>query len=489
MLGITLGRNKEINESKNIGIRNTQIDYTLNRWSQRQLSLIGKILITKSHAMSKLIHTMSITEVPKDKLKDVQQKISKFVWSGKPPKVRHNVLICPYDEGGLSALDVTCQYKALKIPWIWRISSSNNWNSTVNHMLTRVGGSNFLIHCNYDKQTISFLPTFYKEIFLFWQEIYSPLYAPELIIWNNKNIKIAGKTIYIKELAENKVIFIHDLMMQSERFLQYIEFRAKTKVNIPQKTYNTLIRAIQRYIQRDRRMDELLKEDEPNINFNSTKHRMITGNFVDISQARSKEYYKEFLELKTGFTSSALIKWIENYNVDEEIFYNSLPKAKKSTTDTKLIAFQFKIIHNIINNRDNLHKWKISDSNKCIKCPENQTEDIIHEFVTCKWTKMVINEIGKDLNLISTFKQIKHIDLIFGVSDETINCILLLIKYVVHKCRQDDKPLHINFFRNELYKHIISDKRTLKPWLFAQKWGKFKNLIDKSQQFFDSLYA
>ena len=204
---------------------------------------------------------------------------------------------------------------------------------------------------------------------------------------------------------------------------------------------------------------------------------------------KSKEYYKEFLEFKTGFTSSALIKWTEDYNLDEEIFYNSLPRAKKSTTDTKLISFQFKIIHNIINNRDNLYKWKISESDACRKCHENEKEDIVHEFVTCNWTKMAILAIGKDLELINTFKQIKHTDLIFGVSDETINCILLLIKYVIHRCRQDDKPLHINFFRNELYRHIICDKRTLKPWHFAQKWGKCKGLMDKSQQYFDSLYV
>ena len=123
----------------------------------------------------------------------------------------------------------------------------------------------------------------------------------------------------------------------------------------------------------------------------------------------------------------------------------------------------------------------------CKKCCENETEDIIHEFVACKWSKMVILLIGKDLDLVNTFKKITHTDLIFGVSDETINCILLLIKYVIHTCRQDDKPLYINFFRNELYKHIISDKRSLKPWLFAQKWGKFQCLVDKSQQFFDSL--
>ena len=259
VLGITLGRDKEVNESKNIAARYTQIDYTLTRWSQRQLSLIGKILITKSHAMSKLIHTMSITAVSKDKLQDIQQKLSKFVWSGKPPKVRHNVLICQNDEGGLNALDVISQYKALRLPWIWRMLSSNNWNSTVNQMLTRVGGTKFLIHCNYDKQTVSFLPTFYKETFLFWQEIYSPMYRPELIIWNNKNIKIAGKTIYIKELVEHNIIFIQDLRTQSHRFFQYEEFKAGRNVNISHRSYNTLIRAIERYIQRDRQIVELLK--------------------------------------------------------------------------------------------------------------------------------------------------------------------------------------------------------------------------------------
>ena len=488
LLGITLGRNKEVNNTRNIDVKHTHMDYTLTRWSQRQLSLIGKILITKSHAMSKMVHTMSIVDVHQDKIKETQQKINRFVWSGKPPKVKQSVLICKYDEGGLNALEVTSQYKALKMPWIWRMIVSNNWSSTINHMLQSVGGSNFLIHCNYDKQTVAYLPTFYREIFIFWLEIHSPMYSSELIIWNNKNIKIAGKSLYIKNLVEQNIIFIQDLMTQEHNFLDYPEFKARKNDVISCRDYKALIRAIKRYIARDRRISEQIQEDKPQIDFSCTRHRMITGKYIDISQAKSRDYYREFLELKTGF-ASALIKWTDNYHIDEEVFYNSLPRTKRSTGNTQLIAFQFKIMHNIINNRDNLYKWKISDSNVCQKCNENAKEDIIHEFVNCKWSKEVIRLIGKELNLINTFKNITHTNLIFGESDCTINCILLLVKLVIHKCRQDSKPFHINFFKNELYKHIISDKRTLKPCLFTNKWAKFRDLVDKSQQFFDSLHT
>ena len=93
----------------------------LNRWSQRQVSIIGKILVAKTFCMSKFIHSMIITLVPKEDLNKTQQILNKFIWGGKPAKVKHTSLINDYSEGGLRAPDVVCQYKALKMPWLYRM--------------------------------------------------------------------------------------------------------------------------------------------------------------------------------------------------------------------------------------------------------------------------------------------------------------------------------------------------------------------------------
>ena len=113
-----------------------------------------------------------------------------------------------------------------------------------------------------------------------------------------------------------------------------------------------------------------------------TRFRLSSGKYIDLTNAKSKQFYQEFLENKTGF-ASALTSWQRNHNLREEIFYESLPKTINATNDQKLISFQFKIIHNIINNNANLYKWKIKDTNLCSFCNTESPDDVVHEFTTC----------------------------------------------------------------------------------------------------------
>ena len=116
LLGITLGRDKERNTELNITTKYKNISKSLDRWSQRNLSIIGKILVSKTHGMAKIVHTMTTTQMTGKQLIDLQRILTEFVWSKKPAKVKLSVLISPYEEGGLKAFDVECQYKALRIP-------------------------------------------------------------------------------------------------------------------------------------------------------------------------------------------------------------------------------------------------------------------------------------------------------------------------------------------------------------------------------------
>ena len=78
----------------------------LHTHSQRDLSLCGKILLTKCLGISKLIHPISITVASKELLNKVQTQLNRFIWAFKPPKVKHTVMIGSPCQSGLGSIYV-----------------------------------------------------------------------------------------------------------------------------------------------------------------------------------------------------------------------------------------------------------------------------------------------------------------------------------------------------------------------------------------------
>ena len=95
---------------------------------------------------------------------------------------------------------------------------------------------------------------------------------------------------------------------------------------------------------------------KPTLNIQSTNFRLSSGKIIDINKAKSKDFYNEYIECNLE-PASALRKWRIEYSLDEDIFYQSLPLAKQCTKEPKLLAFQFKLIHNIVNCRSKLRNF------------------------------------------------------------------------------------------------------------------------------------
>ena len=92
--------------------------------------------------------------------------------------------------------------KSLMSAWVNRYckATDSHWCALFDSMLGKFGGA-FLFQCNYDLKFLDLknLSTFYKNVLAVWQELNSkdPLNANEFkqeIIWNNRFIRINGKT-------------------------------------------------------------------------------------------------------------------------------------------------------------------------------------------------------------------------------------------------------------------------------------------------------
>ena len=137
-------------------------------WSQRDLSIVGRINIIKTLALSKLVFICRVMNTPKEFSKEVNKITFDFIWNHKPAKIKKATLIKQKTDGGLDMKDFSLFDKALKLNWVKRLCSNSNapWQYIPKSLLTDVGGTE-LFKCNYDYDLLDLnnhLPAFYKQI-------------------------------------------------------------------------------------------------------------------------------------------------------------------------------------------------------------------------------------------------------------------------------------------------------------------------------------
>ena len=107
ILGIQLNAKLE-----NLWVINTRrrIDHIkrlLASWRKRNLTLIGKITVIKTLALSTLVHIFSaLPRPPKDFIDEINSIFYKFIWNSKPDKIKRTNLTRNYDSGGLRMVDI-----------------------------------------------------------------------------------------------------------------------------------------------------------------------------------------------------------------------------------------------------------------------------------------------------------------------------------------------------------------------------------------------
>ena len=91
----------------------------------RDLSPMGKVTIIKSLALSKLSYVVQVTPHLEDgTLKALIDTSFKFLWSGKPDRIKRKIAQLPVSEGGLNVPDIPAFWNSLKCSWIRQLANS-----------------------------------------------------------------------------------------------------------------------------------------------------------------------------------------------------------------------------------------------------------------------------------------------------------------------------------------------------------------------------
>ena len=346
----------------------------LNIWSQRDISVYGRINLVKSLALSKLVFICSVMETPKLFVDEVNKIVLDFIGNHKPPKIKYTTLIKTKQEGGLDMKDFTLFNKALKLNWVKRLCSISDapWQYIPKSLLVNVGGSE-LFKCNYDIGQLSLskcLSAFYQEIITFWQDVIASNPKNkndvlEQIIWNNKFIKPDKKSVYLQHWRYAGILKINDIFdTQQNCFLSFDSFRNKFNVRCNFLQYFSLVNAI------PQSWKKLL---------NCSLEQSSTPQILT-EEMTCKNIYSKLLSRRSK-PPPTCEKRLLNFGYQKDDLRKVYLLPFEVTKEVKLSMFQYKIIHNILCTKSLLFKMKKEDSPRFPFCPADHT--IIHLFTEC----------------------------------------------------------------------------------------------------------
>jgi len=153
--GKTYSYYKEIETKRNVEEKIEKLEKQLIIWTQRDLTIEGKITIVKIFGLSQVIYFMQNTYFDYKQINKIEGIIYKFIWTkgkwnGKHvERIKRNILKNEYSKGGLKAPDVQAIDSSLKTINLIRVinSESNYTKNLTEYHLHKAG--NLAINSQY----------------------------------------------------------------------------------------------------------------------------------------------------------------------------------------------------------------------------------------------------------------------------------------------------------------------------------------------------
>ncbi len=193
----------------NPNIEKTQKKY--NWWLQRDVTLRGRILLTKAEGVSHLTYAALHLDVNKQISKATDSMHCNFMWKNKTCYGRKSVLMNSYEHGGLNLLDFPTLNSTFKINWIKQFFRNPTSIGILfsNYLYSKLGGLKFVLLCSYNVEIFfSQLSNFHKQMLLFRPLLYKHNFSPHryYIVWINrdmlyKHISLFSENWYVREIS------------------------------------------------------------------------------------------------------------------------------------------------------------------------------------------------------------------------------------------------------------------------------------------------
>ena len=479
ILGVEFTRDLKNITEINIERKLAEMQHEINNWAKRDLTPFGKVTVIKTLIISKIVHILISLPTPNKKIViRINRMLYEFLWDGKPDKISRNVAKQKLENGGIAMIDIEIFDKALKMTWIRRILVGDPmWKKIItrihpNIMDIPIYGNSFVLDLS---KCIS--NPFWRNVMCYLYEFQNKIQITNFkelgatCFLYNENIKIGGSVITNNICKTNKIFFIKQLM-DNDRFLAHDEFLVKYNIKIDFLTYYSIIRAIKTFAERK-------QLDYSNINIDQPP----AINMLLKCKKGASKLYRVFL--KYNLQCKGMTKWANLTGIDKEEWLRSFSFLKNTTSDTKLIWLQFRILHSILTTNRSVSKFKQNQSHLCSFCNQH-SETIQHLLWKCETVRIFWDELTFMLNArcrhAHNFKVNEKL-VLFGKcdmisTDNICDLILLLAKSFIYKCKVQGRRLNKGCFIREIYNRYSVEKYIARNSTeFINKWRPYEELF------------
>ena len=403
----------------------------------------GKTIIIKRLGLSLITYLAPVTDIPDWVCKEVTKMAYNFLWNGATDKVKRDVIVKEFWDGGMKMTDISLYLKACKAVWIKRFMSKCNsdWKLFFEFFMNKQDLKLFL-RGNFDEnEVMPSTPTFYKDVLKYWKETnVAERNILSDFVWYNKHIKLNGKTVYFKEFMDAGIWYVEDMFDRNGDFLSFDILTRRGVVKNKYMQWFSLIHSIPKCWKATYTQTNTIP---------STTTRNVglclDGKMIEYDKVKVKHIYQILLSKKKTILATGRMVHSEKHSIENDDWKNIYLLPRIVTKNNNLRDFQFKILHRFLATNKKLYKYGISNTTSCTFC-QLQQEDIEHLFFNCIHVRnfwLFFENWWKEMYHGNTYLTIK--DILFGFSYKdppvTLNqCILLGKKYIYKQKLNSAKP-------------------------------------------------
>ena len=461
-----MGEITDLNIYKKMG----EIRTLIRIWGSRNLTPYGKVSIIKSLLMSKITHVLlSLPSPSVICLKELYNTFSSFLWCGKPPKWRKEILESEINHGGLKLHNISLFDQTLKLSWLRRyLSSRGKWTIIPFNIELSDAFKYGPIYLDRIIETTSnkFWVVFIKSTQMLWQS--NAIFDREVIcntpLWLHDSFKLPIK----REWIEKGINSIADFLSPTKTTLTMENFTEYHGVKTNFLEYHGICLKIKKFLE---------FKDVP-LRFETLPRNSTLNMLVNLNTKGCSRLYSKVKNSDTHILDTLVDKWAENSDVvtDTISISRSFQKHHLNYKDTYLKYLQFRTLHHRFYTNEKLFKMGILQSDLCSMC-KIEVDSIEHMFLGCLhvielWENVTdwIVELGMP-NYVMTASRMIIGDLENALA---INTIILHTKKVIYNAK-----------KKEQIPHILNVKHEVKKFYYQEKYRQY---IKGRNRIFDKQY-
>ena len=404
---------------------------TCQSWWNRQVTLMGKILIVNVLIGSLFVYKMTtMCDMTKEQIYQVECMIREFIWSGKRPKIAYELLQKDKKDGGLRLVNIKAKQKKIKIGWIFKDLDPFIKSSMYQSLDRNI--TELIWRCNIHSRDVKPLfpgKDFWTETLEAWatlnfkekEKVVSRNDIRDQILWYNSNIRINSKPVMWLHWVNKGIFTIGDLcndrgvrVSAPDLKVNWLEWRSIWEA-LPKEW----VEGVEGYPEGE--TSKSLYETLSNIKNNRSR------------------YVYNMLIADDEYVEKYRTRWCEeeNTNFEKSEYKRAFNDLYGVTNVTKFRNFQYKLLLGKIVTNTKLKQWNIKNSENCLFCHEVET--VRHCLFECVYVKSIWDkffEFCTNLNfeVNSNFEKMV-LNKIHNVSNHVINLAALILKQLIYKNR------------------------------------------------------